>query len=441
MDAEEIVPTIPVYSAPPLPDISQYQGMGKPWEESWKKSTEVIMRNESQRQISVSNPQVVGTNIVTKYVCYTVETQPFDYAVQRRYNDFIWLRDRLVSSFPGMLVPALPPKKSTTGVHRDIEGDFIRTRMNHLHIWLGHLSKIPFVTGDPALEAFLTKAAGPEWDNAKKSIESGADVVTSTGNNEWNAMLDDCNSPDDDVTVERICVETKTHLSILVSNLCEADQAWSRTANPLVNAMKELALLENSVEQWKTFEISLAEPTGDVANIISGMGPEMKAGANAFSLSIGQVAIESKRFTDSLFTDMLSVVQYQTMLAEGLKQLMQTRDDTNAAINSLERELGQLRLEKDRLSRGSLSVFDKMQGKSADKTEGSIFRREDKLEKMRADATRIGRALWFCEVDRYSKERTLNLYAYVTKMTEANVQAAKENLNAWNQIQNDLPKL
>ena len=101
MEAEDIVPTIPAYSAPPLPDITQYQGMGKPWEYSWKKATETIKKNESKREVSVSNPQVVGTNIVTKHVAYTVETQPFDYSVIRRYTDFIWLRQFLVKAFEG----------------------------------------------------------------------------------------------------------------------------------------------------------------------------------------------------------------------------------------------------------------------------------------------------------------------------------------------------
>ena len=41
---------------------------------------------------------------------------------------------------------------------------------------------------------------------------------------EWGVVLDNCNPPEDDLTVERISIEVKTHLSILLSNLYEIEQ-------------------------------------------------------------------------------------------------------------------------------------------------------------------------------------------------------------------------
>ena len=44
---------------------------------------------------------------------------------------------------------------------------------------------------------------------------------------EWGVVLDNCNAPEDDLTVERISIEVKTHLSILLSNLYEIEKNWN----------------------------------------------------------------------------------------------------------------------------------------------------------------------------------------------------------------------
>jgi len=94
-----------------------------------------------------------------------------------------------------MLIPALPPKKTTTGVHRDVEGDFVRARMNALDIFMKMLTKIPFLIADPALEAFCSKSAGPEWDSSKSRIDAGADVQPNVGCQEWRKVCLLCSSP------------------------------------------------------------------------------------------------------------------------------------------------------------------------------------------------------------------------------------------------------
>ena len=89
------------------------------------------------------DPIVCGTNVVDKYVAYTVNTEPYAHSVLRRYSDFHWLRDRLVKGYPGISIPGLPPKKTHTGVHRDVKGEFVRARMNALNIFMKLITRIP----------------------------------------------------------------------------------------------------------------------------------------------------------------------------------------------------------------------------------------------------------------------------------------------------------
>ena len=48
----------------------------------------------------------------TKYIAYRVRTEQMNWEVQRRFNDFNWLRTTLVKEFPGSYIP--PVAKRTT---------------------------------------------------------------------------------------------------------------------------------------------------------------------------------------------------------------------------------------------------------------------------------------------------------------------------------------
>ena len=79
-------------------------------------------------------------------------------------------------------------------------------------------------------------------------------------------------------------------------------------------------------------------------------------------------------------------------------------------------------------------MFDKMQGKSTDKIQGTIVRREARLTQLRDAVKRVGRALWYCEVDRFSKERTMGLFGVCKDLIKRNKVQAEENLKAWKSL-------
>jgi sorting nexin-1/2 len=70
-------------------------------------------------EITVSEPQKVGVDAINARIVYKVRTRTNskafkrdDVTVERRYNDFVWLYNRLVESNPGIVVPPIPEKNA-----------------------------------------------------------------------------------------------------------------------------------------------------------------------------------------------------------------------------------------------------------------------------------------------------------------------------------------
>lgn len=64
--------------------------------------------------VSVVDP-IIKDQGVTKYILYTIkgEDKEGTFEIFRRYSDFDNLRHFLCQRWPGLFIPALPPKKAT----------------------------------------------------------------------------------------------------------------------------------------------------------------------------------------------------------------------------------------------------------------------------------------------------------------------------------------
>jgi len=402
------------------------------WERKWAEAKEIITANDSEVEIEVCDPEVLGTNVVTKYVAYTVKTEPYMYSVSRRYSDFLWLRDQLVMGYPGMTIPGLPPKKTTTGVHRDVEGEFVRARMNALNIFMKMITRIPFLIADPALDAFCSKAAGAEFDAAKVRIDQGTDVQPNTGSLEWRKLLDACGAPEDDLTIERIVLEVKTHVGVLIRNLDDLDKQWAGTASASEKFSKTMDALAIGVTTWRDFELGIADPESQ--NVINALGDMMTRGAGVTNDLMEQWTQDALSLKDMISRELLGCIQTQDMLAKGMEDLLSSRERVVKEIEKIEGELNGLRTDLERLKQRRESLFDQMQGKTPAKVEGSIAKRQDRLSFLQLTLARIGRALWFSEVDRFGRERAQKLDIATKIIVEANVQRASTALDRWRQL-------
>lgn len=87
------------------------------------------------------------------YTLYIVEGKynEIEFTVERKYRDFISLRDILANNWPGFFIPPIPPKK-TFGSK---EEGFLKMRMKFLQQFFNRLFGCPHLLSSPEVKIFL----------------------------------------------------------------------------------------------------------------------------------------------------------------------------------------------------------------------------------------------------------------------------------------------
>ena len=125
--------------------------------------------NDLTIEVIVSNPkQITNTSIFSKnYILYDISTPKLNWVVNRRYSDFIWLRDCLKYFFPGEILPILPKKKMG---NRRFEQDFINKRAQGLQNFLNEIMKNEKYKASEVLNIFLSINDRTLFENQMKNI-------------------------------------------------------------------------------------------------------------------------------------------------------------------------------------------------------------------------------------------------------------------------------
>ncbi|KAJ3268486.1 Vacuolar protein sorting-associated protein 5 [Terramyces sp. JEL0728] len=108
-------------------------------------------------RVNVVDPLKVGDKI-SGYVEYRVTTatsdpkyRNFEFSVMRRFSDFFWLYNQLISKYPGIIIPPIP-EKLQLGRFQD---DFIESRRYHLEKFLQKVVLHHRLQLDDSLRFFL----------------------------------------------------------------------------------------------------------------------------------------------------------------------------------------------------------------------------------------------------------------------------------------------
>lgn len=208
------------------------------WQSVWKLTEEYMKKYYNHFKIKVCDPEVVSSSILTKYIAYniiTISSNNISYPsppslhpttttssatstaissvnhgstthqVKRRYKDFLWLLENLKSKYLGLCLPSLPSVENLTtkGLKillggedtKNCNSNYIKSRTIQLHLFLDRLIKIPFLSNDPSLLAFLFIDNPKEFkDFMHSSVSSGASsksksVIKNDGLILWNCLL------------------------------------------------------------------------------------------------------------------------------------------------------------------------------------------------------------------------------------------------------------
>ncbi|KAA6415453.1 MAG: sorting nexin 3 [Lasallia pustulata] len=108
-------------------------------------------------EITVGDPHKVG-DLTSSHIVYQVRTKTSskaykqsEFAVSRRYRDFLWLYNSLHTSNPGVVVPP-PPEKQAVG---RFDSNFVESRRSALERMLNKTAAHPILQHDGDLKIFL----------------------------------------------------------------------------------------------------------------------------------------------------------------------------------------------------------------------------------------------------------------------------------------------
>ena len=119
--------------------------------------------------IKVDDPQTRSTTF-SNYIVYSVTTNPKLNGVinvRRRYNDFLWLREILLKTYPGYFIPPIPGKRAL-GLYHD---DYILERQDDLNRFMNRLTNDNILCDSLPLKLFLVRHEN-SLDEGKKDVEN-----------------------------------------------------------------------------------------------------------------------------------------------------------------------------------------------------------------------------------------------------------------------------
>ena len=134
----------------------------------------------------ISNPRKINDSLYkNSYILYDITTPKMNWYVNRRYSDFIWLRETLVSLFPTRMIPQLPKKKIG---NRRFENDFIEKRIKGLQNFLDDILNDDILKTAECLISFLSFTERNFFEQQMKimnpkniSIDSVLNIKTFSG--------------------------------------------------------------------------------------------------------------------------------------------------------------------------------------------------------------------------------------------------------------------
>ncbi|TIA82170.1 hypothetical protein E3P98_01595 [Wallemia ichthyophaga] len=101
-------------------------------------------------------------------------------SVSRRFSDFVWLHDCLMTRYPFRLVPNLPPKRLTLGGHSlSTDANFLETRRRGLQRFMNFTINHPILQKDGLVLTFLETPSLESWRKSTKvSLEEESQVLS-----------------------------------------------------------------------------------------------------------------------------------------------------------------------------------------------------------------------------------------------------------------------
>lgn len=418
------------------------------WVKDWDDASRVIHGSEvcgskvyEKLSITVCSPEIVSS-MMSKHVVYTVKTEVLNRSVRRRYNDFAWLRERLAARYEGMCVPSVPgttafSSKSSMGKKTDVESDFVRNRMAQLHFFMQLLCDIPFLRTDQDLTYFLTIDDEKEFktimDSSPTVINSVGGAATPEKNNEglklWLLLVDktELNS----VEADKAIVDFKHQLDVLKSSLNLVDIECRATGKKVVLGCKGMNSLSEVVNTWVGQELDLVDPTRTecVNTYCSDVTAAMEALQSCQAHWAQNIALIPKIIARVI----MSNVQFQLQQVAGLRIFLSSREQLVKELERSQKERVKALDDKRRATSPSNKRQSGLFTKGIDELESSLVKKTEQQNNFQAIVDRLTKALVFCEMDRFNRERLASIRSLLASLATIHTHLSSSTSAKWSE--------
>ncbi|KAL7305344.1 hypothetical protein TKK_0002472 [Trichogramma kaykai] len=327
-----------------------------------------------------------------------------EYVVRRRYNDFAWIRQKLVETYPAHIIPPMPGKHTLLAQLDRYSKEFILARMRLLHIFLNRIASHPILSCDKDVCAFLT-AQPTEFMVYKKShtnTNKGMDPRSLTAATMKNPIAEFEHFKD-------YCIGLSDKLSAV-------DKISRRINKERHECLAELNQLHPIFTMWASSEPELSKTLEAIAKALH-------SNANAHKILIDSVSNEEKEY-----------VTY----VEAVKDALNRRDAMQIEYELSSEELNKRTVEKQEVEdpRNSNNRWD-----------GSFWKSESSGEKLSRLSLAIPRILKVvevlhdriecanenlrCDIQRWNAEKQADLKNMLIAMADKQIEHYEQTMQSW----------
>ncbi|XP_014209758.1 sorting nexin-7-like [Copidosoma floridanum] len=268
-------------------------------------------------QVKVDNPQKHVETLET-YVTFRITTKSTrpefkegEFIVRKRYNDFKWLREKLVETYPAHIIPPMPGKHFLLALDR-YSKEFILVRMKLLHVFLNRIINHPILSCDKNLNIFLTATHAEFMVHCKSQAQ--------------NKITDSLQSLSTGVLRQpyKEFEQAKDYCAILSEKLNTIDKISQRIHRERQDYTAELHQLHPVFTQWST-----SEP--ELKHILQAVASAVESNAKAHQKLLGSIVNEEREYTayvdavkDALIRRDAMQIEYELATEELTKRKAET---------------------------------------------------------------------------------------------------------------------
>ncbi|KAI1913242.1 Vacuolar protein sorting-associated protein vps5 [Ophidiomyces ophidiicola] len=404
VNLEDDIDTRPKMRPPP---IQPHPNVGDVPKKQTKPSMSVEQAAKPSFYITVGDPHKVG-DLTSSHIVYQVRTKTTskayirpEFAVTRRYRDFLWLYNSLHNNNPGIVVPP-PPEKQAVG---RFESNFVESRRAALERMLNKIAAHPVLQHDADLKIFLESEAfnmdvknkenrEPDLGQSKGMFSS---LGISVGGGTKFVEHDDW-FHDRKIYLEALENQLKG-LMKAVDTVIQQRKGLAEAASDFSASLHSLALVELSP--------ALSSPLEGLSEI---------------QLRIRE--LYERQAQQDILTLGITIDEYIRLIGS-VKMAFSQRQKSFQSWHTAESELQKRRNVQDKLLRQGKSQQDRLNQANADVADA-----ERKVHQTRLLFEDMGK-LMRNELERFEREKVEDFKSGVETFLESAVEAQKELIELW----------